>query len=156
MRSLILAFLKAGVMIGGLVSPVAEGTPQGGPLSPLLPNVVLNQFDRELERRGLRFGRYADDLEVSVRSRRACKPQQNPYALSAACRGGGWIHMVNSKFGNRLTVVPPGFSDQKKTVMACLFCPDGPVLDEPMSVHILSCVLGVSEVLPVNSERQWI
>ena len=68
---LIRAFLRAGVMEGGLVSPVDEGTPQGGPLSPLLSNVVLDELDRELERRGLRFARYADDCNVYVRSRRA-------------------------------------------------------------------------------------
>jgi len=68
---LIRAFLRAGVMEGGLVSPVDEGTPQGGPLSPLLSNIVLDEFDRELERRGLRFARYADDCNVYVRSRRA-------------------------------------------------------------------------------------
>jgi len=68
---LIRSFLKAGVMEGGLVSPVDEGTPQGGPLSPLLSNIVLDEFDRELERRGLRFARYADDCNVYVRSRRA-------------------------------------------------------------------------------------
>lgn len=68
---LIRSFLKAGVMEGGLVSPVDEGTPQGGPLSPLLSNIVLDEFDRELERRGLRFARYADDSNIYVRSRRA-------------------------------------------------------------------------------------
>ena len=68
---LIRAFLRAGVMEGGLVSPVDEGTPQGGPLSPLLSNLVLDEFDRELERRGLRFVRYADDSNIYVRSRRA-------------------------------------------------------------------------------------
>jgi RNA-directed DNA polymerase len=68
---LIRAFLRAGVMEGGLVSPVDEGTPQGGPLSPLLSNIVLDEFDRELERRGLRFARYADDSNIYVRSRRA-------------------------------------------------------------------------------------
>lgn len=68
---LVRAFLTAGVMEGGLVSPVDEGTPQGGPLSPLLSNIVLDEFDRELERRGLRFARYADDCNVYVRSRRA-------------------------------------------------------------------------------------
>ena len=68
---LIRAFLTAGVMEGGLVSPVNEGTPQGGPLSPLLSNIVLDEFDRELERRGLRFARYADDSNIYVRSRRA-------------------------------------------------------------------------------------
>jgi RNA-directed DNA polymerase len=68
---LIRAFLRAGVMEGGLVSPVDEGTPQGGPLSPLLSNIVLDELDRELERGGLRFARYADDCNVYVRSRRA-------------------------------------------------------------------------------------
>ncbi len=68
---LIRAFLRAGVMEGGLVSPVDEGTPQGGPLSPLLSNLVLDEFDRELERRGHRFARYADDCNIYVRSRRA-------------------------------------------------------------------------------------
>ena len=68
---LIRAFLRAGVMEGGLVSPVDEGTPQGGPLSPLLSNIMLDEFDRELERRGLRFVRYADDCNIYVRSRRA-------------------------------------------------------------------------------------
>jgi RNA-directed DNA polymerase len=68
---LIRAFLRAGVMEDGLVSPVDEGTPQGGPLSPLLSNIVLDELDRELERRGLRFARYADDSNIYVRSRRA-------------------------------------------------------------------------------------
>ena len=68
---LIRGFLRAGVMEGGLVSPVDEGTPQGGPLSPLLSNIVLDEFDRELERRGLRFVRYADDSNIYVRSQRA-------------------------------------------------------------------------------------
>lgn len=71
MLKLIRAFLKAGVMEGGLVSRVDEGTPQGGPLSPLLSNIVLDELDRELERRGLRFARYADDSNIYVRSRRA-------------------------------------------------------------------------------------
>jgi RNA-directed DNA polymerase len=68
---LIRAFLNAGVMADGLVSPTDEGTPQGGPLSPLLSNLVLDDMDRELARRGLRFVRYADDCNVYVRSERA-------------------------------------------------------------------------------------
>ncbi len=68
---LIRAFLNAGVMEGGLVSPSVEGTPQGGPLSPLLSNLVLDALDRELERRGHRFVRYADDCNIYVRSERA-------------------------------------------------------------------------------------
>jgi RNA-directed DNA polymerase len=68
---LIRAFLNAGVMEDGLVSPSVEGTPQGGPLSPLLSNLVLDELDRELERRGHRFVRYADDSNLYVRSERA-------------------------------------------------------------------------------------
>ena len=68
---LIRAFLNAGVMEDGLVRPVDEGTPQGGPLSPLLSNLVLDDLDKELARRGLRFCRYADDCNIYVRSRRA-------------------------------------------------------------------------------------
>src|SRR6476469_7542484 len=68
---LIRACLNAGVMENGLVSPSVEGTPQGGPLSPLLSNLVLDELDRELECRGLRCVRYADDWNIYVRSERA-------------------------------------------------------------------------------------
>jgi RNA-directed DNA polymerase len=68
---IIRAFLNAGVMANGLVSATTEGTPQGGPLSPLLSNIVLDELDRELERRGHRFVRYADDCNIYVRSERA-------------------------------------------------------------------------------------
>src|SRR5260370_27177048 len=68
---LIRAFLNAGGMENGLVSPSVEGTPQGGPLSPLLSNLVLDELDRELERRGHRFVRYADDGNIYVRTERA-------------------------------------------------------------------------------------
>jgi len=71
MLRLLRAFLTAGVLADGLVSPTAEGTPQGGPLSPLLSNLVLDTLDRELERRGHRFVRYADDCNIYVRSHRA-------------------------------------------------------------------------------------
>jgi RNA-directed DNA polymerase len=71
MLKLIRAFLNAGVMEHGLVSPSEEGTPQGGPLSPLLSNLMLDDLDRELEGRGLRFVRYADDCNIYVRSGRA-------------------------------------------------------------------------------------
>jgi RNA-directed DNA polymerase len=68
---LIRNFLTAGVMIGALVESTEEGTPQGGPLSPLLSNIVLDELDKELERRGLRFVRYADDFIIFIRSKRA-------------------------------------------------------------------------------------
>src|SRR5271154_3108804 len=68
---LIRGFLTAGVLIDGLVGPTEEGTPQGGPLSPLLSNLMLDVLDKELEKRGHRFVRYADDCNIYVRSRRA-------------------------------------------------------------------------------------
>ncbi len=68
---LIRRYLQAGMMAGGLVSPRVEGTPQGGPLSPLLSNILLDDLDKELERRGHKFCRYADDCNIYVRSRRA-------------------------------------------------------------------------------------
>jgi RNA-directed DNA polymerase len=68
---LIRAFLNSGVMIDGLTSATPEGTPQGGPLSPLLSNLLLDDLDRELESRGLRFARYADDCNIYVKSQRA-------------------------------------------------------------------------------------
>ena len=68
---LIRGFLRAGVLENGLVSPIDEGTPQGGPLSPLLSNVVLDELDRELERRGHRFVRYADDCAPRRRRKEA-------------------------------------------------------------------------------------
>lgn len=68
---LIRRFLESGVMIGGLVEPAREGAPQGGPLSPLLSNIVLDELDKELERRNLHFARYADDCVIYVKSKRA-------------------------------------------------------------------------------------
>jgi group II intron reverse transcriptase/maturase len=69
--ALIRAYLESGVMVNGVVVETREGTPQGGPLSPLLANIMLDDLDKELERRGHRFVRYADDCNIYVRSRRA-------------------------------------------------------------------------------------
>jgi RNA-directed DNA polymerase len=68
---LVRRYLQAGVMAGGVVSQRTEGTPQGGPLSPLLSNILLDDLDKELERRGHAFCRYADDCNIYVRSKRA-------------------------------------------------------------------------------------
>ncbi len=68
---LVRAYLNAGIMDGGVVVERGEGTPQGGPLSPLLANVLLDEVDRELERQGHHFARYADDCNVYVRSQKA-------------------------------------------------------------------------------------
>ena len=71
MLGLIRRYLEAGIMANGVVVERHEGTPQGGPLSPLLANVLLDVVDKELEKRGHAFARYADDCNVYVRSRRA-------------------------------------------------------------------------------------
>jgi RNA-directed DNA polymerase len=68
---LIRKYLQSGVMVDGAVSQRTEGTPQGSPLSPLLSNIVLDELDKELERRGHRFVRYADDCNIFVRSQKA-------------------------------------------------------------------------------------
>ncbi len=73
LRWIIRGFLRSGVMEKGIVAATTEGTPQGGPLSPLLANYVLDELDKELEERGLRFVRYADDANVYVRSERAAQ-----------------------------------------------------------------------------------
>ncbi len=67
-------YLRAGVMVDGLLQPSDEGTMQGGPLSPFLANVMLDDFDKELERRGHRFVRYADDFQIFTRTEAAAKP----------------------------------------------------------------------------------
>ncbi len=75
--SLIGRYLRAGVLVGEHVEPSEVGTPQGGPLSPLLANILLDQLDRELQRRGHRFARYADDMIILVRSERSAQRVMN-------------------------------------------------------------------------------
>lgn len=70
---LIRAYLKAGIMEKGLVSPSEEGVPQGGPLSPVLSNIYLDKLDKELEARGLKFVRYADDFNIFVKTKNSAK-----------------------------------------------------------------------------------
>lgn len=70
---LIRRYLQSGVAIGGIIHMTEEGTPQGGPLSPLLSNIVLDELDKELEQRNLKFVRYADDCNIYVKSRKAAK-----------------------------------------------------------------------------------
>jgi len=84
----------------------------------------------------------------------AGKPQKNPDALPAADRSGGRIHPVNRKLHNRLVVVPPGFANQKKAVVACLSGPERAVFDPPMSVHILSGLLRVLQIAPLDAAWQ--
>lgn len=70
---LVRSYLRAGVMVGGIESQRSEGTPQGGPLSPLLSNILLDRFDRELKQRGHSFVRYADDCNIYMKSKRAAE-----------------------------------------------------------------------------------
>lgn len=70
---LIRRYLESGIMAGGVFEQSTEGTPQGGPLSPLLSNIMLDELDKELERRGHRFCRYADDCNIYVRSKRSAE-----------------------------------------------------------------------------------
>ena len=72
-RRLIYVYLKSGVMADGSFTATEEGTPQGGPLSPLLSNIYLTPYDKELEKRGLRFVRYADDCNIFTKSKYSCK-----------------------------------------------------------------------------------
>jgi RNA-directed DNA polymerase len=83
---LIRRFLESGVLIDGLVSATEEGTPQGGPLSPLLSNIVLDDLDQELARRGHKFVRYADDCNIYVRSRRAGERVKASVTAFLECR----------------------------------------------------------------------
>ena len=84
MLGLIRRYLEAGIMANGVVMERHEGTPQGGPLSPLLANVLLDEVDKELEKRGHAFVRYADDCNVYVRSKRAGERRDG--AAAAALR----------------------------------------------------------------------
>jgi len=86
---LIRRFLEAGVMMDGVVVERTQGTPQGGPLSPLLANILLDEVDKELERRGHAFVRYADDLNIYVRSQRA-----GERVMKLLCRLYGRLHLV--------------------------------------------------------------
>ena len=90
--SLIRKYLVSGVMENGVVSPTKVGTPQGGNLSPLLSNIMLNELDKELEKRGLRFTRYADDCIIVVQRQKlqngACRRLSGRKHGSCALRRG--------------------------------------------------------------------
>jgi RNA-directed DNA polymerase len=96
---LIRAYLNAGVMENGVVSAMEEGTPQGGPLSPLLSNIVLDELDQELERRGHRFVRYADDCNIYVGSQRAGQRVMQSVTEFITKRLKLWVNSEKSAVG---------------------------------------------------------
>lgn len=131
---LIRAYLNAGVMLGGLVSETEEGVPQGGPLSPLLSNIMLDEFDKELEKRGHRFCRYADDCNIFLRTEKAglrvmdsvvaflegklkLKVNREKSAVAAASRrkflGFSFYH---TKDGARIRVHPKSYAKLKAKI----------------------------------------
>lgn len=98
---LIRRFLQAGLMEGGVVSPRVEGTPQGGPLSPLLSNILLDELDKELEARGHRFVRYADDCNVYLKSKAAGE------RVMTSLEGFLWKRLRLKINRNKSAVAPP-------------------------------------------------
>ena len=77
---LIRAYLNSVILVGDIIVETGEGTPQGGPLSPLLSNIVLDELDKELEKHGLRFVRFADDAAIYVRSPKAAERVKRTHA----------------------------------------------------------------------------
>lgn len=131
---LIRSYLQSGVMQSGVISPSRKGTPQGGPLSPLLSNILLDKLDKELERRGHRFVRYADDCSIYVKSHRAAarvlqsittfieqelKLKVNQ-TKSGIRRPNGMkllgYSFYNGKGGYRLRIAPQGYQRFKRKV----------------------------------------
>lgn len=111
---LVRGFLTAGIMRDGLVSPMNEGTPQGGPLSPLLSNIVLDELDRELERRGHKFVRYADDCNIFVRSRRSGARVMDCISRFIGCRLRLKVNKEKSAVAEASKVQYLGFSFWKR------------------------------------------
>jgi group II intron reverse transcriptase/maturase len=107
---LIRKFMKSGVLADGFVSPTDEGTPQGGPLSPLLSNIYLNRFDKELESRGHRFVRYADDCNIYVKSRRAALRVMESSKAFLEGKLRLTVNMEKSQVGSPLRLKFLGFS----------------------------------------------
>jgi RNA-directed DNA polymerase len=109
-EALIYRYLKAGIQIRDKVYEPVQGTPQGGPLSPLLANLILDQLDRELERRGHRFVRYADDCNVYVRSKRAGRRVLKSISKYIACRLKLQVNETKSAVGRPWERTFLGFS----------------------------------------------
>jgi RNA-directed DNA polymerase len=113
---LIGAYLRAGVLVDKAVEPTTKGVPQGGPLSPLLANIVLDDFDKELERRGHRFARYADDFVILVKSPRAGERVKQSVARFLEKKLKLKINRAKSKVGKANQAKFLGFTFPGKTI----------------------------------------
>ncbi len=107
--SLIRKFLQSGVMENGVVQPTIKGTPQGGNLSPLLSNIMLNELDKELEARGLKFVRYADDCLIMVRSEKAANRVMESITKFITKKLGLKVNMEKSKIARPNQIKYLGF-----------------------------------------------
>jgi len=114
--SLIRKYLVSGVMINGVVQPTKIGTPQGGNLSPLLSNIMLNELDKELERRGLRFTRYADDCLIMVKSEKAANRVMQTITNYIETKLGLIVNVEKSKVAkpNQIKYLGFGFYKNKQ------------------------------------------
>ena len=115
--SLIRKYLVSGVMINGVVQPTKIGTPQGGNLSPLLSNIMLNELDKELEKRGLRFVRYADDCLIMVKSEKAANHVMQTVTRYIENKLGLIVNAEKSKVArpNEIKYLGFGFYNKKGT-----------------------------------------
>ena len=115
--SLIRKYLVSGVMENGIVSPTKVGTPQGGNLSPLLSNIMLNELDKELEKRGLKFTRYADDCIIVVQSEKAANRVMESITKFIEKKLGLRVNIEKSKVArpNEIKYLGFGFYNKKGT-----------------------------------------
>ena len=115
--SLIRKYLVSGVMVNGVLQPTKVGTPQGGNLSPLLSNIMLNELDKELEKRGLRFVRYADDCLIMVRSEKAANHVMESVTRYIGNKLGLKVNVEKSKVArpNNIKYLGFGFYNKKGT-----------------------------------------
>src|SRR5574344_408814 len=112
--SLIRKFLQSGVMENGVLQPTKKGTPQGGNLSPLLSNIMLNELDKELERRGLNFVRYADDCLIMVKSEKAANRVMESITTFITKKLGLKVNVEKSKIARPNNIKYLGFGFYKK------------------------------------------
>ena len=112
--SLIRKFLQSGVMEKGVIQPTKKGTPQGGNLSPLLSNIMLNELDKELEKRGLNFVRYADDTLIMVRSEKAANRVMGSITTFITRKLGLKVNVEKSKIARPNNIKYLGFGFYKK------------------------------------------